>query len=85
MMDQQHFTLRLFFVIKRLVEALIDAGVDKTIKNTRGRTAFESVSSPFEEEKEIYDSLSEMFKLVGSELDYDHIKSTRPLIAELLK
>jgi ankyrin repeat protein len=74
-----------FLCNKEIVEALLNAGADKTIKNKRGNTAYESVSAPFENKKNIYDSINKGFKSLGTELDYDHIKTTRPIIAEMLK
>ena len=74
-----------FLCHKEIVEALINAGADKTIKNKRGNTAYESVSAPFEDEKKIYDIINKGFKALGAELDYEHIKTTRPIIAEMLK
>lgn len=74
-----------FLCNKEIVEALLKAGADKTIKNKRGNTAYESVSAPFENEKKIYDAINKSFKALGTELDYDHIKTTRSIIAEMLK
>jgi ankyrin repeat protein len=74
-----------FLCNKEIVEALLNAGADKTIKNKRGNTAYESVSAPFENEKKIYDAINKSFKALGTELDYERIKTTRPIIAEMLK
>lgn len=68
-----------------IVKALLDNGADKTVKNNFGSTALESVSGPFEEVKPIYDQFGRDLGPLGLKLDYDHITSTRPVIAEILK
>jgi len=74
-----------FFCHVDIVEALLAKGADKTLKNKAGQTAFESVEAPFEDVKFIYDAIGEGLKPLGLKLDYDHIKTTRPKIAEMLK
>jgi len=68
-----------------IVEALLEKGADKTIKNKDGKTVFEIVELPFEDVKGIYDAVGAGLKPLGIKLDYDHIKTTRPKIAEMLK
>lgn len=68
-----------------IVEALLEKGADKTIKNKDGKTAFEIVEGPFEDVKGVYDAIGAGLKPLGIKLDYDHIKKTRPKIAEMLK
>ncbi len=74
-----------FFCRTEIVEALLKAGIDKTIKNNAGATAAESVSVPFEAVKPIYDYFTKIYEPLGLKLDYERIKSTRPVIAEMLK
>jgi len=74
-----------FFCHVEIVEALLEKGADKTLKNKAGQTAFESVELPFEDVKGVYDAIGAALKPLGLKLDYDHIKTTRPKIAEMLK
>ena len=74
-----------FLCRTEIVRALLDKGADKTIKNNAGRTALDSVSRPFEDVRGIYDSLGESLGPLGLILDYEHIKLTRPKIAEMLE
>ncbi|MCB9208381.1 MAG: ankyrin repeat domain-containing protein [Ignavibacteriales bacterium] len=74
-----------FLCNTEIVKALLEKGADKTILNKRGSTAYDGVKSSFEDVKPIYDVINEGFKKLGIELDYEHIKNTRPLIAEMLK
>ena len=74
-----------FFCRVEIVEALLDKGADTTIKNKSGKTAFEIVESPFQDVKDIYDTIGARLKPLGIELDYDHIRETRPKIADMLK
>jgi hypothetical protein len=43
------------------------------------------VTAPFEAMKGIYDYLGTVLGPYGLRLDYDHIRETRPRIAELLR
>jgi len=74
-----------FLCNKEIVNMLIQNGADKTITNKRGKTAFQAVSEPFEDVKDIYDNINEDFNSFGTKLDFEHIKETRPVIAEMLK
>jgi ankyrin repeat protein len=74
-----------FFGRIELVEALLDKGADKTLKNKMGSTALEVAEVPFENIKGLYDAVGTAFKPLGLRLDYDHIKSVRPKIAQMLK
>lgn len=74
-----------FFCHVEIVEALLEKGADKTLKNKVGKTAFEIVEHPFEDVKGAYDAIGAGLKPLGLKLDYDHIKTTRPKIAEMLK
>jgi ankyrin repeat protein len=74
-----------FFCRVEIVEILLEKGADKTIKNKAGKTAFELVEGPFEDVKGTYDVIGAGLKPLGLKLDYDHIKTARPKIAEMLK
>ena len=73
-----------FFCRTELVAELLKNGADKNIKNKSGSTALETVSGPFEEVKPYYDGILKALGPVGLELDYEYIKKTRPLVAEML-
>jgi len=74
-----------FFCRTEIVKALLQKGADKTLRNKAGRTALESVSAPFDEVKGIYDGLGKALEPLGLKLDYEQIKITRPIIAEMLR
>jgi ankyrin repeat protein len=67
-----------------IVKALLENGIDKNIRNNFGSTALESVKGPFEEVKVIYDQFSKDLGPLGLKLDYEYLKKTRPIIAEML-
>jgi ankyrin repeat protein len=74
-----------FFCNVEIVEALLEKDADKTIKNKNLATALEVVKPPFEDVKGVYDAIGERLKPLGITLDYEHIKMTRPKIAEMLQ
>jgi len=74
-----------FLCRTEIVEALLDNGADKNLRNKAGSTALETVLSPFEDVKGIYDSIGKALKPLGLRLDYNRIKMTRPKIAEMLR
>ena len=74
-----------FFCHEEIVKALLAKGADKTLKNKYGQTALETVVAPFEDVKGIYDGVGAALRPLGLKLDYEHIKATRPKIAEILK
>lgn len=74
-----------FFCHTDIVEVLLEKGVDKTIKNKSGKTALDVVETPFDNVKGIYDAVGAALKPLGLNLDYDHIKATRPIIAAMLR
>jgi ankyrin repeat protein len=74
-----------FLCRTEIVKALIENGADKSIKNIYGSTARESVMSNWDVVKPIYDQFSKDLGPLGLKLDYDHLKETRPVIAEMLK
>ncbi len=74
-----------FFCRTEIVETLLDNGVDITLRNNYGQTALESISSPFDKVKGIYEQVAKDLGPLGLKLDYDHIERTRPMIAEMLE
>lgn len=74
-----------FLCRTEIVEMLLDNGADKNIKNNFGSTALESIAVPFNNVKGIYDQFSKDLGPLGFKLDYEHVKETRPRIAEMLR
>ena len=74
-----------FFCYPDIVEMLLENGADKSMRNNAGSTAMESVRAPFEAVKDIYDYFGNTLGPLGLELDYEHIKNTRPKITEMLR
>lgn len=68
-----------------IVKMLLENGADKNTTNNAGRTPLESVSGPFDDLKGIYDGLGAALGPLGLKLNYEHLKMTRPKIAEMLK
>jgi NAD(P)-dependent dehydrogenase (short-subunit alcohol dehydrogenase family) len=74
-----------FMCRTEIVEALLAAGADKSISNNAGSTALDVVTVPFEAIQGIYDYLGAVLGPYGLKLDYERIKMTRPVIAEMLQ
>ena len=75
-----------FFCHTEIVEALLKKGASKNIKNKQGLTVLQTVEGPFQDVKFLYDFVDGLiFKPAGTPLDYEHLKATRPKIAELLR
>jgi ankyrin repeat protein len=75
-----------FLCHTEIVESLLKKGASKNIKNKQGVTVLQSVEGPFQDVKFLYDFLDGLiFKPAGMPLDYEHLKSTRPKIAQLLR
>lgn len=74
-----------FFCRTEIVEALLAIGCDASIKNNAGSTSLESVVGSFEDVKGIYDYFGKTLGPLGLKLDYEQIKTTRPIIAEILR
>ncbi len=74
-----------FFCRVEIVKMLLEKGADKTIENKMGQTPLQIVTPPFEYVKGVYDAVGNALKPLGLQLDYDRIKETRPIIAEMLK
>jgi uncharacterized protein len=74
-----------FFCRPDIVKILLESGADKSLKNNYGSTALESVSGPFNEVEAIYRQLNKDLGPLGLRLDFDYLKKTRPVIAEMLR
>ena len=74
-----------FLCYPDIVGALLTAGADREALNNGGATALASVAGPFEDVKPIYDAIGQGLAPLGLVLDYDHIRATRPRIAEMLR
>ena len=74
-----------FFCRVKIVKSLMEKGADKSLKNKMGRTALDVVEIPFEDFKVAYDAIGAQLKPAGFKIDYDHVKTARPRIAEILK
>ena len=74
-----------FFGRPEIVQLLLENGADKTIKNKFGTNAYENVTPPFSEVKEVYDIMGGMLEPMGLKLDYAYLEKIRPEIAKMLK
>ena len=74
-----------FFCRPDIVQLLLDNNADTTIKNKYGATAYDNVSGSFDDVKEAYDMMGQALGPMGLQLDYEYIKSERPVIAEMLQ
>ena len=74
-----------FFCHPEIVGILLDNGADKNIRNNAGSTPLESVLAPFEAVNGIYDYFGNTLGPLGLQLDYEHLKITRPKIADMLQ
>lgn len=74
-----------FFCRTDIVKMLLENGAQKDVLNNYGSTALQSVQSPFEMVEAIYDQFSKDLGPLGFKLDYDQLRETRPVIAELLQ
>jgi hypothetical protein len=74
-----------FFCRTEIVEALLAAGADRSIPNNAGSTALDVVTMPFETLQPTYDFIGSLLAPYGLELDYDRIRQTRPVIADMLR
>ena len=74
-----------FFCHPEIVGILLDNGADKSIRNNAGSTSLESVLAPFDAVKGIYDYFGNTLGPLGLQLDYEHLRITRPKIADMLQ
>ena len=68
-----------------IVKILLDNGADTYLRNTNGSTPFDIAAIPFEYDNGLYDQLGASLSPLGLQLDYDRLKATRPVIAEMLR
>lgn len=68
-----------------IVEALLHAGANRYLRDHFSNTPLDAVSAPFDDVKGIYDTLARGLRPLGLELDFDRIRTTRPVIAEMLR
>ena len=73
-----------FFCRVEIVKALLKKGADTSIRNNFGATALESVMTPFNDVKMVYEQLSRDLGPFGLKLDFEYLEKTRPEIATLL-
>lgn len=74
-----------FFCRTEIAKALIGKNADKSILNNYGSTALASIKGPFSAVKPVYDQISKDLGPLGLKLDYEHLKTTRPVIAAMLR
>ncbi len=74
-----------FFCRPEIVKMLLAKKVNKIIKNNYGQTARETVITPFNQVKPVYESLGNALSPLGLKLDFAYIEKTRPIIAKMLK
>lgn len=74
-----------FFGRTEIVKALLKKGADKTIQNNYGATALQSVQTPFDSVKAIYDQIGKDLGPFGLKFDYKELEKTRPVIAKILE
>ena len=84
-MGQQHCIRQLFFGRIEIVQLLIDAKIDKSVKNNFGVTARESVLAEFSEMKPVYEMFSAQLQPMGFSLDLEELEKARPVIALMLQ
>jgi ankyrin repeat protein len=74
-----------FFGRIEIVQLLIDAKADKTLKNNYGLTPRESVLGDFEQVKSVYEMISMQLQPMGFELDIAAVEKARPVVAMMLQ
>lgn len=74
-----------FFCHADIVELLLEGGAAREIRNTDGSTALESVLAPWEIVQGIYEYFNNTLGPLGLEIDYKHLKDSRPTIATMLQ
>jgi hypothetical protein len=74
-----------FFCRVDLVQALLDAAADKSLRNEYGATPRETVMGPFEAVKPVYELMQTQLGPLGLHLDMKELEKTRPVIAMMLQ
>lgn len=78
-------TTSAFFCRTDIVKMLLANKANKTLKNNYGQTARETVITPFDQVKPVYEALGNALAPYGLKLDFAYLEKTRPTIAKLLK
>jgi CubicO group peptidase (beta-lactamase class C family) len=73
-----------FFCRTEIVRALLEKGANKYLRDNFGNTPLGSAAAPFDDVQGIYDSFAQALGPLGLVLDYEQIRMTRPVIAEML-
>ena len=74
-----------FFCRTDIVKMLLAKKANKTLKNNYGQTARETVITPFDQVKPVYEALGNALAPYGLKFDFTYLEKTRPIIAKLLK
>lgn len=74
-----------FFCRPEIVKMLLAKKANKTIKNNYNQTAYETLLTPFNQVKPVYEAMGNALSPLGLKLDYAYIEKTRPVIAKMLK
>lgn len=74
-----------FFCRPEIVKMLLAKKANKTIRNNYGQTAYETLLTPFNQVKPVYETFGNALSPLGLKLDYAYIEKTRPVIAKMLK
>ena len=74
-----------FLCRTEIVGLLLENGADRHLRDNEGNTAFDAVAAPFEDVIGMYDGLGQALAPLGFVLDYEHIRTTRSKIAEMLR
>jgi len=68
-----------------IVRDLLDHGARKYVRDHAGNTPWEAVSGPFEEVRDIYETLQRGLAPLGFTLDFAEIRQRRPAMAAMLR
>ncbi len=74
-----------FLCHTEIVKELLERGANKYLRNYNGHTALDLVAGSFDDVKDGYDGIGKALAPLGFVLDYEHIKVTRPKIAQMLR
>ncbi len=74
-----------FFGRTEVVKALLAKGADTNARNSFGATALQSVQTPFNDVKPIYDQMKRDLAPLGLKLDYEYLAEQRVIIADLIR
>ncbi len=68
-----------------IAQSLLDHGADRHTRDSFGNTPSDSIASPFEDVKHVYDAIATALGPLGLKLDYDRIRSLRPQVFQMLR